>query len=144
MLIALLMSVATVSNAQFIDIKTYHLPQFNGTGQIVRAPDGALWFTTGTNKIGRITTEGVVTDYPLVTANSRANSITVGPDGNLWFTDRSRQRIGRMTTAGTLTEFPLPIFPFLGLQQITAGPDGALWFTEDGIDQIGRLSAAGV
>ena len=38
------------------------------------------------NKIGRITTAGVVTQFPLPAGNT-PTSITAGPDGNLWFTE---------------------------------------------------------
>ena len=38
------------------------------------------------NNIGRITTSGIITEYPVPTANSYLY-ITAGPDGALWFTD---------------------------------------------------------
>ena len=51
-------------------------------------PDGNLWFTErGSNNIGRITTAGVVTEFPIPTANSYPSGIAAGPDGNLWFTE---------------------------------------------------------
>ena len=49
-------------------------------------PDGALWFTEyDGNKIGRITTAGAVTEFPIPTAGSQPSAMTVGPDGALWF-----------------------------------------------------------
>lgn len=60
-------------------------------------PDGALWFTHKTgNKIGRITTQGVVTDYAVPTASSSPFGITVGADGNLYFTQQTGNRVGRV------------------------------------------------
>ncbi len=59
------------------------------------------------NRIGQITTAGVVTEFPLPSANSNPRTITAGPDGNLWFTEDLGNRIGRITTAGSITEFPL-------------------------------------
>jgi hypothetical protein len=54
---------------------------------ITAGPDGALWFTEqGTNKIGRITTAGMITEFSTLTANSGPFGITAGPDGALWFT----------------------------------------------------------
>ncbi len=109
---------------------------------ITTGPDGALWFTEyGVNQIGRVTTAGVMTEFPIPTAGSHPWGITTGPDGALWFTENSASRIGRITTAGAITEFPIPMartFP----AGITTGPDGALWFT--GGDQIGRITTAGV
>src|SRR5258708_28848449 len=58
--------------------------------------------------------------------------ITVGPDGNLWFTESGDQEccaaIGRMTPTGTVSRFPLSYF--VVVDDITTGPDGKLWFTE--------------
>jgi len=53
---------------------------------IAVGPDGALWFTElGANTIGRISTTGVINEYPLA-SGSHPYGITAGPDGNLWFT----------------------------------------------------------
>jgi virginiamycin B lyase len=55
---------------------------------ITAGPDGNLWFTEyGGNKIGRITTAGVITEFPIPTDDSEPWGITSGPDGNLWFTE---------------------------------------------------------
>ena len=54
---------------------------------IAAGPDGNLWFTeTSGNKIGRITTAGVITEFSVPTATA-ALDIAAGPDGNLWFTE---------------------------------------------------------
>ena len=59
-----------------------------GPGGIAAGPDGNLWFTEGNgNQIGRITTAGVITEFPIPTANSDPYGIAAGPDGNLWFTE---------------------------------------------------------
>jgi len=89
---------------------------------ITAGPDDAMWFTNSiSNTIGRITTSGVVTLFPLP-ANSGASVITAGPDGAMWFTTSGG--IGRITSAGAVT-----LFPVSGeVDGITAGPDGALWF----------------
>ena len=60
---------------------------YRGTSSfgITAGPDGALWFTNW-DSIGRISTDGVSSDYtgPGI---SEALGITVGPDGALWFTN---------------------------------------------------------
>ncbi|HSR06056.1 MAG TPA: putative Ig domain-containing protein, partial [Bryobacteraceae bacterium] len=119
---------------------------------ITAGPDGALWYSVGIldhsgGKIGRITTDGVVTEYPLPIAGSWPSNITTGPDGALWFSlaiTNGGNMIGRMSTAGAFIGYPIPANdgnPGL----ITTGPDGALWFTlVDGPgDNIGRLTTAG-
>jgi streptogramin lyase/lysophospholipase L1-like esterase len=110
---------------------------------ITTGPDGALWFADGlADKIGRITTNGDVVEYPILTAGGSPIHIAAGPDGALWFTEFGGNRIGRITTDGGVTEFLIPtanVRPY----GIVAGPDGALWFTEEEGDQVGRITTDG-
>ena len=116
---------------------------------ITLGPDGALWFTANGgggvgNRIGRITTAGAISTFPIPTGSllPQPGGITAGPDGALWFTEQVGNKIGRITTGGSLTEFAVPTgnsFP----NGITAGPDGALWFTEGNAGKIGRIATAG-
>ena len=114
-------------------------------GSIVTGADGALWFTEGlpVAKIGRITTAGMVTEFPLPDPGSSPNGITAGPDGALWFAEYSANKIGRITTAGAITEFPVPTAGGTPVG-IAAGPDGALWFTDNSANRIGRITTAGI
>jgi len=108
-------------------------------------PDGNLWFTEGNaNKIGRITTTGVVTEFPIPHSCSQPEFITAGPDGNLWFIEYEARKIGKITTSGVITEFSVPGSIPNSLYMITAGPDGNLWFAELSRNQIGRITPAGV
>jgi virginiamycin B lyase len=111
---------------------------------ITAGPDGALWFTARSwvppcTYIGRRTTAGAITNYPLP-PNSNVGLITAGPDGALWFTDANN--IGRITTSGEITEYPIPT-QNSGPSHIAAGPDGAIWFTEYDANQIGRITTSG-
>jgi virginiamycin B lyase len=55
---------------------------------ITPGPDGALGFTEGLgNKIGRITTDGGITEFPIPTAGGGTYGITTGSDYALWFTE---------------------------------------------------------
>src|SRR5204863_8535855 len=90
--------------------------------------------------IGRITPDGVVRRFKLPTADSHPYGITVGPDGNLWFTERIADAIGVMDTKGHLLhEYPVPT-PNAQPWDIALGGDGALWFTEENVDAIGRVT----
>ena len=84
-----------------------------------------------------------LTEFPVATFNSMPEGITLGPDGNLWFTEFQAgggHQIGRVTPTGTITEFSgLTGAPFW----ITAGPDGNLWFTETS-NAVGEMTTAGV
>ncbi len=124
-------------------VTSFALPGASCWG-IVSGPDGALWFTDlGNNAIGRISTAGVITEYPLPVPSSFPEAIAAGPDGALWFSEAAGF-IGRITTAGVITVYPVPT-PNSRPAGITAGPDGALWFTESALtaSQIGRITTAG-
>ena len=77
--------------------------------EITAGPDGALWFTeSGGNKVGRITTSGELTEYPLETPDSLPGEI-VARHGALYFTEGNTNVISRMSTAGKVTRRdPLP------------------------------------
>ncbi len=114
---------------------------------ITAGPDGALWFTEEVgNQIGRVTTGGFFTEFPIPTANSSPFGITVGPDHALWFTEENSvtsNQIGRVTITGVFTEFPTPTTSSRPTD-ITTGPDHALWFTESNANKIGRLTTSGL
>jgi virginiamycin B lyase len=137
---------------------------------IVAGPDGAMWFTqsAGGNpkggqsyfpaSIGRITTHGSYTSYP-VPASARSvpdlDAITVGPDADLWFTESAVNRIGEVTPKAegpAVHEFALPtgdrLAPGVGssitsADTIAPGPGGDIWFTEQGSNAIGVMSTSG-
>jgi virginiamycin B lyase len=76
-----------------------------------------------------------------IPAGATPTGITVGPDGNLWFTEPGSNQIGRITTAGAVTQFSgLPANS--GASGITAGPSGSnqLYFTETNLNQIGAIN----
>jgi virginiamycin B lyase len=121
-------------------------------GGIALGPDGALWFVGGgdeltVDNIGRITTTGGSSLYPIPTVGFGGGSIVAGSDGALWFTETYNNKIGRITTAGSITEYPLsPIVNYSGssLGGIASGPDGALWFAENTANMIGRITTDGI
>jgi hypothetical protein len=79
-------------------------------------------------------------------------SITVGGDGNLWFTEcptpvNSNGAIDKITASGVITSYPLTGPATRCPYWIVNGPDGALWFTEiligSGSANIGRIDTSG-
>jgi len=126
-------------------VSLYKLPgHYTFATSITAGPDGALWFSdqasaisntsvTGAT-IGRITTTGAVTLFPVSSCNPE--DITGGPGGALWFlctvpdADPTGDSIDSITTSGTVTVFSGSGFDHPS--SITAGPDGALWFTNGG------------
>ncbi len=112
---------------------------------MVVGPDNNLWFVElGGQKVGRITTAGVITEFPVPNAQA-LYGIASGPDGNLWFTDTMAGKIGHISTSGTnIVQYSLVAGAFA--QGITAGPDGNLWFVEQkqsGDYEIGKITTAG-
>jgi hypothetical protein len=67
---------------------------------MTNAADGALWFTEwgeSISRIARITTSGVLTEYPDGTANSGPWGIVPGPNGtDIWYTEFYTSMLGMM------------------------------------------------
>ncbi len=106
----------------------------------IAAASKAVWFTeAGTNRIGRLTPTGYLTQYPIPTPASGACRIAVGPDGDIWFTEQTAGKVGRLDPAtGHISELSLTAGskPFA----ITAGPDGHMWVTESGTGTVALIS----
>lgn len=115
-------------------------------GAIAEDGEGNLWFAEpSSEEIARLTPAGVITQIPVGVV---VRDITVGPDGNLWFT--SDNAIGTLSPSGTgLRLFPVPAL--VAPDQITAGPHGTLWFTDSNPEtangreagELGTITTAG-
>ena len=98
-----------------------------------------------TNTTGGIPIPGapVIAEFTPTTSSNSNGFITVGPDGNLWFSEGSANKIAFVTTAGAFTEYTIPT---AGAQPrgIATGSDGAIWFAEQDGNKIGRVTTAGI
>jgi virginiamycin B lyase len=108
---------------------------------MVKGADGALWFGGCDTYVGRMTTNGTLTTYP-IPLNGEADDLTVGPDGAIWFSvsnvPTTPHSIGRISTGGVMTLYNVPgTNPYP--TGIATGPDGAIWFVELNANQVGRL-----
>lgn len=107
---------------------------------VTTGPDGNIWYTTTSNKIGKMTLNGVVTEYTTPSTLS-IGQITPGPDGNVWYISSVTNKVGKIVPAtGVITEYTVTS----GGVGITTGPDGNIWYTMGGQDRIGRMTTAGV
>jgi virginiamycin B lyase len=108
---------------------------------------------SGNANPGGITPAGHITEFSLPAGTPPPLNLTVGPDGNLWFTSAptmSNDMIGRITPQGAITEFPDPTFDDVP-GAIVAGSDGNLWFVTtagsgpftSSWGAIGRITPAG-
>jgi RHS repeat-associated protein len=105
---------------------------------VVSGPDGNVWYANpSTNKIGKMTTAGVPTEYALP-EKSQPEWLTVGPEGKLWFTDHFTSKVGSITTAGTVVEYTAGTNS--GPDGIVTGPDKNLWFAEETTGKIAMLA----
>jgi hypothetical protein len=97
-------SVARVTTAGVIDAE-FTIPTPNaGALHVTSGPQGALWFTEGSvDKVGKITTDGVITQYPLA-AGATPQAITEGADGAPWFAESGANRIARLDLGGPVDE----------------------------------------
>jgi streptogramin lyase len=114
---------------------------------LVAGADGNMWFTDETGSggaVGFLTLSGAISEFPV--AAGAASAITLGPDGNYWFTvPGTTKAIGRITPAGTVTTYNEGLKPGSEPSDITRGPDGNLWFTDRGTTKtIGKITPAGV
>ena len=87
---------------------------------------------------------GALKQHRLPTPDSAPRYITVGSDGNLWFTESSEflpATIGRITPSGEVTEFG-PACEFCILNDIVQGPGDILYFTSND-PFLGRITTSG-
>jgi len=110
----------------------------------ITAAGGKLWIAEGHGgQILSMSTAGVVMDMRVPpTLGSGVFGITVGPDGNIWFTEGSTNKVGSMSLASVFGP-ELILSAASQPRGITPGPDGNLWFTEYLGNRIGRATPMG-
>ena len=102
-------TIATMDPSTGVVTQEYTVPTASSSpAGITTGADGNLWFAeSATDKIGRITPAGVITEFSNgITAGSRPYWLTSGADGNMWFTETDSvngNRIGRLTLSLPLT-----------------------------------------
>lgn len=104
------LSPAGISIAQ-----SFPLPAGESAGSITYGGDGALWFTDSqTNAIGRMTSTGALTEYPLASQNALGPpwyglwQIATACDGSVWFTEPNADKVARIAANGTIAEIAMP------------------------------------
>ncbi|HEX5527128.1 MAG TPA: hypothetical protein VFX44_08040 [Solirubrobacterales bacterium] len=132
-------------------------------GPFAAGADGNTWFRiekedlrrgdAGSTAIGRITPSGQITEFsrclrplPLFAG---PDSLTLGPDHNVWFTTRSSAdparpnrastaSIGRITPSGAITELRLGLHPRSEPEELVVA-GGRLWFIDRETEAIGSI-----
>ena len=90
-----------------------------------------------------LSAKAATVEFNIPTIGAFPETIVLGPDGALWFTEYWTSRIGRVDTNGVFLEFVTPTQPSnpFGL---VVGPDKNLWFTEGYTNKIGRITTNGI
>jgi streptogramin lyase len=119
-------------------------PSLFPTGGLVEGPDGHLWFANQNANLGELDpATNQITLHP-ITTSSYLYDVTVGGDGNIWFTipTDGLGKVGRYNpTTDTYTLFSVgSSLTFPG--KITTAADGTLWVLAGG-PGAGRVNLNG-
>jgi len=106
---------------------------------IIIGLNGDLWFTeTQPSAIGRITVDGVITEFATPTPNASPISLAVQPDGYILFLE-GIGAVGVLTPAGVMKEYPFGV----ANNGHIAADSAEAYFTVDLADEIGRFDLGG-
>jgi virginiamycin B lyase len=84
--------IARIATGSFTE---FRVPTGTDCGLV--SAGGALWFNQReANRIARMTTAGVLTEYALPSDGSYPVGIALGPDGRIWFAEYGGGRIGHL------------------------------------------------
>ena len=83
----------TIAYSQSMPSTTY-----NGPSAGVTALDGRFWFVHNAG-LDRVEDGGSITEYHIPWANAAPSGITLGGDGNIWFTDYNTGQIGQLVVS---------------------------------------------
>jgi len=135
----------------------FALPEGGAASAMVTGLDGNLWYVdnrayfldNGLGELQRFISRRAPTGetvsfavLPTVTSGGVwPHGVTVGPDGNIWFTRDNPPGVGRVSPDGAMTTFPTPD-PQSVPVYLVAGPDGNVWFGEYA-RKVGRMTLAG-
>jgi len=127
-----LLAVPLSADLSGITTKPLSFPSF--ASEMTIGPDGNIWMLTDKGNLGKLTSAGTYTEFPMPwgtqnlggMAIPNAQNLTSGIDGNLWLIGLNGH-IGRVTPAGVFTDFAVsPSFYYNPV--MVSGADGALWF----------------
>jgi virginiamycin B lyase len=107
------------------------------------------FYVNGGGGIGvlQVDTSGTVTGPFFPPSGNSVNLLSLGPDGNMWFTEGQAStnplQIGEISPAGVITEhdFHHPNVGSISSPfQLVTGPDGNVWFTNNNENSIANLN----
>jgi virginiamycin B lyase len=117
----------------------YPVPSGSPPNFLQIAPDGSKWFSEPTG-VGRLSPSGVVTEWQVTLEkdDSHIEQISVGPGGDVWFTELNYDGAGPDGTnlvrrlhpaTNVVTAYPVPTFGGTPAG-VVAAPSGDVWVSE--------------
>lgn len=101
-------------------------------------------FAEAATPTGEVTIEATGGTATGFSADAGPSGITTGPDGLMWFLERSEIAVARLNADGSVDEFDWPI-AIGSMSSIVTGPDGNVWFLDfNPPGRVGRVTPAGV
>ncbi len=112
-------------------------------GGITVGPGGNIWLTFS-NKLGRVASDGTITEFPLTDGPGPGFRLASGADGNLWFNSLTvvgpSTALGRMTPAGAAMTVLVAVptsGTYGGISDVISA-SGKIWYARPG--KIGVLT----
>ena len=121
-------------------VETVRLPRDSRPQRIAAGAGEDVWLTLDGEAPAIVRFDRATRDcaaFPLA-AGRRPFDLALGPDGNMWFTERGG-RVGRITPEGEIEEFPLR--PGCQPLEIVTGTGGRMFFTLHERPRIGAIRA---
>jgi virginiamycin B lyase len=117
-----------------------------GAALLVKGPDGALWFGGWDEILGRMTTTGKTSFFPLSPKPVQVSDLVSGPDGRLWIADDISAAILRVTTKGAVSQLMtvsgVPAGNGYAFGGLAVGNDRSVWLATPSSNRILRISCA--
>jgi streptogramin lyase len=125
-----------------------YLPRGTEAEALAVGPEGSLWFAGShrgpepANLIGRIINGGAIDEHKVPVPESilGVGDLTLGPEGNMWFTEPAANRIERAAPGGTPAGFTLPNPGSRPTGIVTVG--SSVWATLEGIGRFEEINPA--
>jgi virginiamycin B lyase len=123
-------------------------------GEDIVAADGQLWFSaqehgaSAATEIAHSTTSGMLVGAVMPPGSPTIVALTLGPDGDIWFTQDNPAGVGRIDAAGRLTVISAPFGASDRLAGLATGPDGRVWAIDNGptasaFARVARIASTG-
>lgn len=115
-----------------------HTDTFLSRAVFAAAPDGSIWFSTGSGAFTRVAMDGTTTSHPLQPEIGLVQAVAFGPDGTPWFT--TPWGVGHIA-GGSVVFYPIASgLPTQALRwdrpALAVTPNGRLWIAQSVVSNL--------